>query len=141
MIAAPVVKLCGLGMNYGLRPVLRDVEFELAPGCGAAIIGDNGSGKSTLVKILAGLLAPSAGSAWIFGSDSRHLPSEVRRRIGLLSHQSFLYPNLTARENLEFYAALYALAGTGEAANRALSQVGLETVADQRAKTLSRGME
>src|SRR5208282_1852007 len=71
--------------------------------------GGNGAGKSTLLRMLAGLEAPSSGHALVFGQDTRRLAARYRRRIGLMAHQSFLYPNLTARENLEFYAELYSL--------------------------------
>lgn len=140
-MSAPILEAHRLSRNFGPNPILREVSIELAAGRGAAIIGANGSGKSTLVRIFAGLLAPSAGSVLVFGRESRRLGPAERHRIGLLTHQSFLYPNLTARENLIFYASLYGIAPTREATARALARVGLEAAADQRVRTLSRGME
>src|SRR5262249_51554003 len=109
-MAAPVVETRSLLKTYGLNPVLRDVEIRVAAGQAVLIIGGNGSGKSTMLRILAGLSAPSSGIALVFGQDTRNLIARYRRRIGLMTHQSFLYPNLTARENLEFYAELYGIA-------------------------------
>jgi len=140
-MAAPVVETHSLAKTYGLAPVLREVELRLMPGAGAFIVGGNGSGKSTLVRILAGLEAPSSGIALAFGKDTRRLAARYRRRIGLMAHQSFLYPNLTARENLEFYAELFSLADPRASAGHWLGRVGLADVADTRVRTFSRGME
>ncbi len=140
-MAAPVVETHALGKTYGEHHVLRDVELRLLPGRAIFVVGANGAGKSTLLRILAGLSAPTAGNALIFGLDSRRLTARYRRRIGMLAHQSYLYPNLTARENLEFYAELYALAEPSEVAARWLERVNLERFADRRVRALSRGME
>ncbi|MGH7923108.1 MAG: heme ABC exporter ATP-binding protein CcmA [Candidatus Binatus sp.] len=140
-MAAPVVETHRLAKTYGLAPVLRDVDLRLLPGAGAFIVGGNGAGKSTLLRILAGLEAPSGGHALVFGQDTRRLAARYRRQIGMMAHQSFLYPNLTARENLEFYAELFSLADPRAAAAQWLGQVGLADVAETRVRTFSRGME
>ena len=140
-MAAPVVDTHGLGKTFGQHHVLRDIDFRLLPGRGTFIVGANGAGKSTLLKIIAGLSTPTSGRALVFGRDSRELTARYRRRIGLVSHQSFLYPNLTARENLEFYGALYALRDPRALATRWLEQVGLARHADNRVREFSRGME
>ncbi|HWN56749.1 MAG TPA: ATP-binding cassette domain-containing protein, partial [Methylomirabilota bacterium] len=103
-MSASIVETHALAKTYRLAPVLRDVNLRVLPGRGAFVIGGNGAGKSTLLRILAGLEAPSDGRALVFGQDTRRLGARYRRRIGMMGHQSFLYPNLTARENLEFYA-------------------------------------
>ncbi len=131
----PALAAHGVAMTFGVVPVLRNVEFELWPGSLVAISGVNGSGKSTLVKIFAGLLRPTSGSVAVFGT------SQARRRVGLVSHQSFLYPRLTAAENLEFYATLYGLGDPRERAMRWLARIGLEGFADYRVRTISRGNE
>jgi heme exporter protein A len=138
---APVVEAHSLAKSYGLAPVLREVQLRLLPGAGAFIVGGNGAGKSTLLKIIAGLEAPSSGRALVFGQDTRHLAARYRRRIGLMAHQSFLYPNLTARENLEFFAELYSVADSRATAERWLKRVGLADAADTRVRAFSRGME
>jgi heme exporter protein A len=141
LMAAPVVETHSLSKTFGVTPVLREVEFRLLPARGAVIVGANGAGKSTFVSILAGLVAPSEGRALIFGEDSRRLGPRYRRRIGMISHQSFLYPNLTGRENLEFYASLFGLADPRAAAGIWLERVGLGAAAEQRVRGYSRGME
>ena len=140
-MSAPVVETHSLAKTYGLAPVLRDVDLRLLPGAGAFIVGGNGAGKSTLLRILAGLEAPSGGHALVFGQDTRKLAARYRRRIGMMAHQSFLYPNLTARENLEFFGELYSLADPQASADQWLGRVGLAEVADARVRTFSRGME
>ncbi len=110
-----------LGKSYALNPVLREVE--------------------SLLRILAGLEAPSAGRAMVFGQDTRRLAAQYRRRIGVMTHQSLLYPNLTARENLEFYAELYNVAEPRALSERWLSRVGLVPYAGTRVRAFSRGME
>ncbi|HZC47233.1 MAG TPA: heme ABC exporter ATP-binding protein CcmA [Candidatus Acidoferrum sp.] len=141
-MSAPVVETHRLAKTYGLAPVLREVTLRLLPGAGAFIVGGNGTGKSTLLRMLAGLEAPSDGHALVFGQDTRRrLAARYRRRIGLMAHRSFLYPNLTARENLEFYAELFSVVDPRLAAEHWLGRVGLFEVADTRVRTFSRGME
>lgn len=136
-----LIEARALGKSFGPSPILRDVNLRIEARHGVAIVGANGAGKSTLIRLLAGLSAPTAGSAMLFGRTARSLDPAARRRLGLLSHQSFLYSNLTARENLEFYATLYAVAGRREAAAQWLDRVGLGGVADARVGSFSRGME
>jgi heme exporter protein A len=130
-----------VGKTFGLSPVLRGVTLNVAQGEGAIVIGHNGSGKSTLVRILAGLSSVSSGAALLFGQPAHKLQAHNRRRIGLITHQSFLYPRLTARENLQFYAELYQLDRPTIRASELLARVGLASVADERVCTFSRGME
>lgn len=127
--------------TFGLSPVLRGVTLKVAQGEGAIVIGHNGSGKSTLVRILAGLSSVSSGEAMLFGQPARKLQAHDRQRVGLVMHQSFLYPRLTARENLEFYAELYRLDHPAIGVSELLERIGLAPVADQRVGTFSRGME
>lgn len=140
-MATAVVETRALGKSFGLLPVLLEVDLSVTAGHAAVIIGGNGAGKSTLLAILAGLSAPSAGSALVFGQDSRRLDPQGRRQIGMLSHRSFLYPNLTARENLEFYATLYGVENPHIAALTWLRRVGLANFGDERVRMYSRGME
>jgi heme exporter protein A len=138
---APVIEARALTKTFGPIPVLREVEFQLAAGRCAILISGNGSGKSTLMRILAGLSQPTAGETRVFGEDSRRLGIANRKRIGMLTHQSWLYPNLTARENLHFYAELYALPDGPALATRWIERVGLGASADERVRGFSRGME
>jgi heme exporter protein A len=140
-MSAPIVETHSLAKSYGLAVVLRDVNLRLHEGAGAFVVGGNGAGKSTLLRIIAGLEAPSNGRALVFGQDTRHLAGRYRRQIGLMAHQSFLYPNLTARENLEFYAEMYSMADPRAIADQWLSRVKLLDAADTRVRAFSRGME
>lgn len=137
----PAIEACGVNKTFRLTPILRGLNLTLEAGASALIAGRNGSGKSTLLRILAGLGAASSGSILLFGKPARILGPADRRRIGLLSHQSFLYPNLTAHENLEFYTALYGLREQPAEISGWLSRVGLANFADERVRTFSRGME
>jgi heme exporter protein A len=138
---APVVEARQLDKTYGIAPVLRSVDLRVEAGAAVLIHGQNGAGKSTLIRLLAGLGAPTAGAALLFGSPSYRLAAERRRRVGLLTHQSFLYPNLTARENLRFFAELYRIADAERVIQRSLDQIGLAAAADERVRSFSRGME
>src|SRR5690348_7542946 len=141
MMDAPPIEARGLDKSFGAIPVLRGVNLAVAAGRGVMIIGRNGAGKSTLVRILAGLSTSTAGQALLFGHSSRELDPALRRRVGLLTHQSFLYPNLTARENLEFYARIYGVQDARAQALFWIGRIALAAAADFRVRTFSRGME
>ena len=140
MAARLVVETRALSKIFGVTPVLREVALHLDEGRCALLIGGNGSGKSTLLRILAGLSQPTSGDAIVFGENSRALAG-ARRRIGMLTHQSWLYPNLSARENLEFYGELYGLAHRQALATKWIEAVGLGVSANDRVREFSRGME
>jgi heme exporter protein A len=135
-----VVETRALSKTFGVTPVLRDVNLQIHQGRCALLIGGNGSGKSTLLRILAGLSQPTSGDATVFGENSRDL-GVARRRIGMMTHQSWLYPNLTARENLAFYAELYDLPKRDALATKWIESVGLIASANERVREFSRGME
>jgi heme exporter protein A len=140
-MARAVVETRALTNTFGVTPVLREVDLQIHAGRSSLLIGSNGSGKSTLLRILAGLLQPTSGDAMVFGENSRNLGVARRRRIGMLTHQSWLYPNLTARENLEFYAELYGLPNRVELAAKWIESVRLGASANDRVREFSRGME
>ncbi len=127
-----------LRKQYGDTVALDGVDLTVEPGTHLLLAGGNGAGKTTLFRLLAGLTAPSAGLVRLDGEDPRRSPSR-RRRLGLLSHQTQLYDELTARENLRFYARLYGVPAV--AADLALDRVGLAGGADTRVGDLSRGMQ
>jgi heme exporter protein A len=104
------------------------------------VVGPNGAGKTTLLRILAGLMRPTAGQIWVRGKPLEHRLAETRGAIGLLSHQSLLYDDLTLLENLTFAARLYGLDQPGEVAETALIQAGLGNRADDLPRRLSRGL-
>lgn len=128
---------------FGLRPVLRGVDLAVGPGQFLALYGPNGAGKTTLLRILASLTRPTGGSVSISG---RSLPAEaaaVRGLIGVVAHQPLVYGDLTALENLRFYAHMYGLDGAGREARieEMLKMVGLSKRAGDLVRTFSRGMQ
>ncbi|MGH7858644.1 MAG: ABC transporter ATP-binding protein [Candidatus Binatia bacterium] len=138
-MAAVVVEGTGLGRQFASVRALRDLELVVRSGESLTIFGPNGAGKTTLVKLLATVLRPSEGELRIFGEASPG--PAVRRRIGLVSHGSFLYGDLTAAENLLFYAELFELDDARKRIEGALDEVGLAPWKDRPVRTYSRGME
>ncbi len=124
--------------RFGHVPALRGVDLELRPGALVAILGPNGAGKTTVLRVLAGLVRPSAGRVEFPGAPrDRRL---ARAHVGYVGHATFLYPALTARENLVFAARLHGVADPARRAGELLVEEGLEAVADRPAGTFSRGM-
>jgi heme exporter protein A len=126
---------------FGDRPVLHAIDFSARGGDAALIVGRNGVGKSTLIKLFCGLARPSVGRLLLFGSEPTTLAAAQFRRLGVLLHQTLLYPNLSARENLEFYGQLYELPDPAAHAAQWLERTGLERAAEEPVSALSRGME
>jgi len=129
----------GIQRSFGSAKVLRGVDLAIQPGSLQLILGPNGAGKTTLLRILAGLTRPSAGTVLVDGRSLRESP-ELRRTIGLLSHHSLLYDDLTPLENLEFTARLYGIASPRDAARRSIESVGLSDRMNDPVRRLSRGM-
>ncbi len=129
-----------LGRRFGRRRVLSELDLSIPEGSFVALFGGNGAGKTTLLRILCGLARPTAGRCEIFGASPLGGKGETRRRIGFLSHQGALIPELTARENLLFYGKLYGVADAGARADGLLAEVGLAGRADDRVRGFSRGM-
>jgi len=120
---------------------LRGVDLRLDEGDFLTLFGPNGAGKTTLIRILATLARPTAGHVRIGGLEVRQGTAEVRRWIGVVSHQTFLYGDLTAEENLLLYARLYGLPDARTRAAQALQRVALGHRASDPVRTLSRGMQ
>lgn len=130
----------GVGRHYGRRRALADISFSARAGDVVGLLGPNGAGKSTLLAILGTLLAPSAGRVDYGATTAAEAGATLRARIGMLGHDLFLYPELTARENLAFFGRLYGLADAAAAAAAALDRAGLATRADDLVSSFSRGM-
>jgi len=140
--AVPAIRVAGLRRDYGDRPALDGVGFELPAGASLVVLGPNGAGKTTLLRILATLLRPSGGEIAVLGCS---LPSEawkLRGRIGYLGHEPLLYRDLSGRENLRFQARLYGIRRDAAEAriDGLLQAVGMERRADERVAELSAGM-
>jgi heme exporter protein A len=138
--ATPAVRTVGLCKSIDGRQILRDVAIEVPAGRFVAVLGANGSGKSTLLKVLATLIPASAGQVQLFGETASATSAHLRRRIGLIGHDSMLYRDLTARENLEFFAKLYRVESPADRAAQMLDAVGLGHRANDRVGSFSRGM-
>ena len=141
MTGPDAISLRGLSRYYGDHPALRDVSIGLPPGETLAVLGPNGAGKTTLLRVLATLLRPSGGEAFVLGAA---LPKEawrMRARIGFLGHDALLYRELTVTENLAFHGRLHGLEDAGRArAAELLERVGLSAAAGARVHELSAGM-
>jgi heme exporter protein A len=131
---------CDVSRTFGRRRALSRVSLTCAAGEIVALLGPNGAGKSTLLAIASTLLEPSSGHVRFGGRTAREAGAALRRRIGLLGHDLYLYPELSASENLEFFARLYGVPEPARRVDRALETAGL---ADRRAEPVggfSRGM-
>jgi len=137
---SPLLEARGLQRSFGRVRILRGLDLSLRAGEALAVVGPNGAGKTTLLRILAGLMRPAAGRIQVLGQALERGSAETRAAIGLLSHQSLLYDDLTLLENLTFTARLYGLNRPREVAEGALTQAGLENRADELPKRLSRGL-
>ena len=126
--------------HYGRRKALSQISFTCEAGEIVGLLGPNGAGKSTLLNILATLLAPSRGTVQYGTRTPGEAGAEVRAQIGMLGHDLFLYPELTARENLSFFSELYGLADVPGVVAAALAQAGLADRADDFVSGFSRGM-
>ncbi len=134
------VAIRGVSRNFGRRRALSRVSFTCRSGEVLGLLGPNGAGKSTLLAILATLLTPSSGEVLYGDHPARGAGPALRARLGLLAHDLHLYPELTARENLEFFARLYGLSDVPTRVERALHRAGLEERADDAVLGFSRGM-
>lgn len=135
------LEACAIRVSFGRAVALRGVDLVVPWGTRLALLGPNGAGKSTLLRVLAGLARPTSGAVRIAGADPRADLFAVQRQIGVVAHQTYLYDDLTARENLHFYAALYALRDVEARVSQLLDVVGLTAKREARVRALSRGQQ
>jgi heme exporter protein A len=138
----PAVATHELARLFGGSAALAGVSMEVEAGRTVVLLGPNGAGKTTLLRVLATAIRPSFGTAAVDGMDVGRFPEVVRSRVAYLSHATGLYDDLTARENLRFAATMLGLPATpaSEHVDRALAEVGLTAVADERVRGYSAGM-
>ncbi len=126
--------------QFGRRTVLSGLTFSLDPGDFLLILGPNGAGKTTLMRVLATLLSPSSGDAVIAGFSLAKEPTEIRRRIGFISHSHLLYRDLTTYENLRFYGEMYGVGNLDTRIDELLERVELSHRRFDVVRNFSRGM-
>ena len=139
-IVDAAVEVRDLTRTFGVRKALDRVSFDLPQGAFLSIFGPNGAGKTTLVKVLTTLTAPSKGTAKVSGFDVVADAVELRSRIGLISHNPLLYPDLSAEENLQFFADMYGVPDAAARVRELLVAVELDHRRLDLVRTFSRGM-
>lgn len=127
--------------RFGLKTVLRGLDFQVNQGEFVALLGPNGAGKTTFLRILASLSRPLVGEVRIAGYQLPGQAAAVRRRLGVVSHLPLLYGDLTAEENLRFYGRMYALNNLDSRVAEVLELVGLAARRRDLVRTFSRGMQ
>jgi heme exporter protein A len=130
-----------LGKRYGGKPALRGLNLNVEPGQLCVILGPNGAGKSTLLRLICTLSRPSSGDAVIGGHSVLDNPVEVRKLVGVALHETLLYEDLTAAENLTFYSHLLGVPSEESVIDEMLSRFGLLHRRNDRVGTFSRGMK
>ncbi|MFQ5751709.1 MAG: heme ABC exporter ATP-binding protein CcmA [bacterium] len=139
--AKPAIEVKGLTKTFGSQHALKNVSFQLKKGQFLTIFGPNGAGKTTLIRILSTITKASSGTITIGGFSLAKDPEKIRRQIGVIAHQTFLYEELTAEENLRFYGKLYDVKNLDAKIASIISEVGLELRRSDRVRTFSRGMQ
>ncbi|GAW93740.1 heme ABC exporter ATP-binding protein CcmA [Calderihabitans maritimus] len=137
----PIITASNLTKKIGSKTILQDINLEIHSGEFVTILGPNGAGKTTLLKILSLLLQPTSGELLINGNKVGDNAIKLRRQIGVISHHTFLYDNLTAYENLLFYGKMYGVTNLKERIQEVIEEVGLEYCLADPVRTFSRGMQ
>jgi len=137
----PAIEVRGLWKYFGHFPAIRGLDLTLGQGRFLTVFGPNGAGKTTLIRVLSTQLRPSEGSVTVGGVDVAARADLLRHRIGLISHNTYLYAHLTGLENLLFYGRMYGLADPRARALDLLGEVGLAGRMDDRVSGYSRGMQ
>jgi heme exporter protein A len=136
-----MIEVKKLVKRFGLKTILRGLDFSVESGEFVALLGPNGAGKTTFLRVLATLSRPSMGQVKVAG---HHLPNDaaqVRAKLGVVSHLPLLYPDLTAEENLRFYGRMYGIGNMEARISEVLEMVGLEHRRKDLIRTFSRGMQ
>ena len=131
----------GLTKKFGYKTALRNIDIFLEQGDSLVLFGPNGAGKSTLIQVLCSLLQPTSGRVRIAGYEAQRDREALHQIIGYIGHQTFLYPQLTASENLKFYGAMYGVTRLNERIPEVLGLVGLSRYRNDIVQGFSRGMQ
>lgn len=136
-----IIDVKGLVKKIGVKTVLRNLDLSLKEGDFLALFGPNGAGKTTLIKILCSLMIPTSGKVIVGGLDARSQCVALHKVIGVISHNTFLYENLSAVENLSFYGRMYDVPNLKEKIEAYMELVGLSQYRNVQIHTFSRGMK
>ena len=136
-----ILQVKKLYKRFGLKTVLRSLDFSVESGEFVALLGPNGAGKTTFLRILASLSRPTLGEVRVAGYRLPEQAAQVRRRLGVVSHLPLLYGDLSAEENLIFYGKMYGVAGLQKRVSEILELVGLTLRRKDLVRTFSRGMQ
>ncbi|MDR2884178.1 MAG: heme ABC exporter ATP-binding protein CcmA [Deferribacteraceae bacterium] len=135
-----ILSLDKISKKYGEKTVLKPLTLDIASGECITVFGPNGAGKSTLLKLLSQQTKPSSGAILYKGSKIKDLKEAYRAKLGVISHQPFLYEGLSAFENLQFYASLYGVDNPARRASELLTRVEMNKRMHDPVRTYSRGM-
>lgn len=138
---APVIEVRKLVKRFGMKTVLRGLDFNVRTGEFVALLGPNGAGKTTFLRVLASLSHPSLGEVHISGHRLPRDAAAVRAGLGVVSHTPLLYGDLTAEENLRFYARLYGIPQAAGRIAEVMDLIGLTSRRRDLVRTFSRGMQ
>jgi heme ABC exporter ATP-binding subunit CcmA len=127
--------------RFGMKTVLRGLDFDVQPGEFVALLGPNGAGKTTFLRILASLSRPSLGTVSVAGYRLPDQAAAVRARLGVVSHLPLLYGDLTAEENLRFFGRMYGVIDIEGRITEVLELIGLAERRRDLVRTFSRGMQ
>ena len=133
------IDVSGLNKSFGGKRVVRDLTLKVPRGRIFGFLGPNGSGKTTSIRLICGLLTADSGSGTCLGYDVMTQSADIKREVGYMTQRFSLWEDLTIRENLDFVARMYGMAGRKEAVARAIARLGLEGRRDQLAGSLSGG--
>ncbi len=135
-----VIELKAVSKGFTVRRVLDKVSLTVGSGQTVFLCGVNGAGKTTLLKIISGLLTPDAGTVKLCGASLKHDPEKAKQHLGVISHKSMLYPDLTVTENLSFFANLYGVQDSKSRITELLTEAKLVSYRHDKVTVLSRGL-
>jgi sodium transport system ATP-binding protein len=142
-VTQSAVRVDRLEKQLGPNKVLRGISFDARSGEIFGLLGPNGAGKTTTLRIICTLLAPDAGSVQVLDFDTRTAPQEVRRRVGVVTAEIGIYPRLTARENIAYFAELTGVLDgqLDQRVDAVMDRLDMASFANQRAESLSSGQK
>ena len=135
-----VINVGSVSKAFGSKAVLNNINLDIAGGQSICICGANGAGKSTLLGIIVGLLQPDKGAVHLCGYNINEDPEKTKPQVGLISHKSMVYPDLTVLENLFFFARLYGIKDVAARVNKLIEDAGLFPYRYDKTSVLSRGL-